>query len=83
MLTSYAKWVMFLSSAVVISIPRSPSQIAFVAGGLNGLVSAADTAAVSKTGRVTVSTESTILLQVPLLEGLYLHIEFFIRGRVG
>ena len=60
---------MFLSGAAEITVPGS-SQHAFVTSFLNGLLLAADTAAVSKTGHVSAFTELTILLQIPTAGGV-------------
>ncbi|KAL8804120.1 MAG: hypothetical protein Q9182_002753 [Xanthomendoza sp. 2 TL-2023] len=61
------QWVYFTSGAATISLPTSP-QKAHIKGGANGLILAADIAAVSKLGHTTVypSKEQTVGVTIPI-----------------
>ena len=60
------RWVAFLSGLAHITLPDSNVE-AFVTGGKNGFIFAADTAAVSTKGHLTnyPSNSETIALQIP------------------
>ncbi|KAL9116629.1 MAG: hypothetical protein Q9187_006845 [Circinaria calcarea] len=64
------QYVAFVSGLAHISLPDS-AQEAWVRGGKNGLIIAADTAAVSKDGHITEypSDRETVALQIPTLGG--------------
>ncbi|MCJ1363973.1 hypothetical protein MMC16_003082 [Acarospora aff. strigata] len=64
------QYVAFLSGLAHITLPNS-NQEAWVRGGRNGLLIAADTAAVSKEGHITEypSNTETTALQIPIAEG--------------
>ncbi|EJD36632.1 hypothetical protein AURDEDRAFT_188330 [Auricularia subglabra TFB-10046 SS5] len=64
------QYVVFLSGLAHISLPHG-NDSAFVLGGANGFLFAADTAAVSKDGHLTVypSDEPTRALQIPTANG--------------
>lgn len=65
----YPQFVAFVAGAAKITIPGS-TQEAFVHAGKNGLLFAADTAALSRGGHVTVFTKETFLMQVPTAGGI-------------
>jgi hypothetical protein len=68
------RWVAFLTGLAHITLPNS-TQEAFVPGGKNGVIFAADVAAVSSTGHSTnyPSTSETIALQIPTGGGIPQH----------
>ena len=63
------RYAFFLTGSAIVSIPNS-TQSATIGAGKNGLVFAADTAAVSSTGHITAFLEDTILIQIPLRDGV-------------
>ena len=64
------RFVIFVAGAAVITTPAPNPQEAIAHGNKNGLLFAADTAALSKTGHVTIFTEETILAQIPTKDGI-------------
>jgi hypothetical protein len=66
MLTCQSRWVVFLTGLAHITIPNTTAQ-AFVTGGKDGVIFAADVAAVSSSGHSTnyPSNAETIALQIP------------------
>jgi hypothetical protein len=65
-LTTLERWVVFLAGEAHVTLANSSDQ-AFIFGGANGLIFAADTAAVSAKGHSTnyPSNSETIALQIP------------------
>lgn len=66
---SSPKYAVFVSGAARITIPNSPQE-AFVHAGKNGLVFAADTAALSRTGHTSIFFKETVLIQIPTAGGV-------------
>ena len=68
------RWVVFLSGLAHVTLPTS-SVDAFIPGGANGVVFAADTAARSTQGHTTTypSNEETRVLQIPTNGGIPNH----------
>ena len=64
-----SRYVMFLSGEAKVSVPNS-TQCATIGAGKNGLVFAADTAALSAIGHVTAFTKQTVLIQIPVAGGV-------------
>lgn len=69
-LTAWLRYVAFLSGLAHITLSNS-IQEAWIPGGKNGLIIAADTAAVSEKGHTTQypSDKETIALAIPTVEG--------------
>lgn len=65
------RYVAFMSGLAHITLPNSKLE-AYVKGGKNGLIIAADTAAVSTLGHITEypSHQETIALQIPTAGGV-------------
>ncbi|TFK47212.1 hypothetical protein OE88DRAFT_827783 [Heliocybe sulcata] len=65
------QYVVFLSGLAHITLPNSTAE-AWVVGGENGMIIAADTAAVSTYGHITTypSTMQTVALQIPTEGGI-------------
>jgi hypothetical protein len=66
------QYVAFLSGLAHVTVPgKGTNTSVFVQGGANGIIFAADTAAVSSSGHTTVypSGEDTRVLQIPTLGG--------------
>ncbi|KAK2865162.1 hypothetical protein FQN49_003847 [Arthroderma sp. PD_2] len=65
-----AQWVIFVSGLAHITLPNGAEE-AWVRGGVNGAIIAADTADVSEKGHFTVypSNMQTIAWQIPLRDG--------------
>ena len=63
------RYVVFVAGAAKITIPNSTQEV-FVQAGKNGLVFAADTAALSTGGHVSIFTKETVLMQVPTAGGI-------------
>ena len=64
----FNRYAVFVAGAATISIPGS-KVVAHIKAGKNGLVFAADTAALSSVGHVTVFTKETFLMQIPTANG--------------
>ena len=63
------RYAVIVAGAAHIKIPNS-TQEAFIHAGKNGLVFAADTAALSRVGHISIFTEETVLMQVPTAGGI-------------
>ncbi|KAL6716060.1 cytochrome c oxidase subunit 1 [Lecanora helva] len=63
------QYAVFVAGAAKISIPGS-KDVAHIKAGKNGLVFAADTAALSSVGHVTYFTKKTFLMQIPVADGI-------------
>ena len=65
----YLRYVVFVAGAAIITVPGS-DEIAYVEAGKNGLLFAADTAALSSGGHVTYFNKETFLMQIPTAGGI-------------
>ena len=63
------RYVVLVAGAAHIKIPNS-TQEAFIRAGKNGLLFAADTAALSRVGHISIFTKETVLMQVPTAGGI-------------